>query len=56
MRIRSLGQLRLFSLRFAGKFSPAWHPFSQASLRFSLNQDTKQTGEAWRKILSQLGV
>ena len=30
MRVRSLGQLRVFSLRFAGKFSPAWHPFSQA--------------------------
>ena len=35
MRARSLGQLRVFSLRFAGKFSSAWHPFSQASLRFS---------------------
>ena len=56
MGVRSLGQLRVFSLRFAGKFSSAWHPLSQASLRFSLNQDTKQTGEAWRKILSQLGV
>ena len=50
MRVRSLGQLRVFSLRSAGKFSSAWHPFSQASLRFSLNQDTKQTGEAWRRF------
>ena len=24
MRVRSLGQLRVFSLRFAGRFSPAW--------------------------------
>ena len=54
--VRSVRQSSVFWLRFAGEFSPAWHPFSQASLRFSLNQDTKQTGEAWRKILSQLGV
>ena len=47
--------MRIFWLRFAGRFSPVWQPFSQASLRFSLNQDTKQTGEAWRKILGQLG-
>ena len=55
LMVRSVRQSRVFWLRFAGKSSPAWHPFSQASLRFSLNQDTKQTGEAWRKILSQLG-
>ena len=34
MRVRSLGQLRVFSLRSAGKFSSAWHPFGQASLPF----------------------
>ena len=55
LMVRSFRLLRVFSVSFAGKFSPAWHPFSQASLRFSLNQDTKQTGEALRKILSQLG-